>query len=108
MIDWTQVDELRADMGDSFAEVVEVFLQEVEEGVARLQPDAGPANLAADLHFLKGAALNLGFSAFAGLCAAGEQAANDGVAAGIDLDALRRTYEESRELFLAGLSRRAA
>lgn len=108
MIDWDQVDELRADMGEGFDEVVEVFLQEVEGGLERLDPAAGAAAVAAEMHFLKGAALNLGFRAFARLCAEGEASANAGKVAGEDLDAVRSAYTESREAFMAGLSRRAA
>ena len=108
MIDWEQVDELRTDMGDSFDEIVEVFLGEVEDALARLDPAVGAAGLAADLHFLKGAALNLGFRAFAKLCAEGEGKANAGIVAPGNLDAVRSSYRESREAFLTGLSRRAA
>lgn len=108
MIDWTQVDELRKDMGDSFAEVVEVFLQEVEDAIGRLDRAAPAAETAAELHFLKGAALNLGFTTFAALCTEGEEKANTGKVAENDLDAVRGCYRNSREAFLAGLSRRAA
>ena len=65
MIDWAQVDELRADMGDAFGEIVDVFLQEVADGIAQLDGCDDDATLAARLHFLKGAALNLGFRDFA-------------------------------------------
>ncbi|WP_068298811.1 Hpt domain-containing protein [Pararhodobacter sp. CCB-MM2] len=108
MIDWSHVAELRSDMGEAFDEVVEVFLQEVEEGLARLDP-AGPAeDLAADLHFLKGAALNLGFREFAALCAQSETQANNGEAAKVDLPAVRRSYENSRVAFIDGLPKLAA
>lgn len=108
MIDWTRVGELRADLGESFDDIVEVFLQEMEEGVARLDPAADARALAADLHFLKGAALNLGFLAFGTLCAEGEKRASGGDASGVDLAAVRALYEESRVDFLAGLAHRAA
>ncbi|MCB1394863.1 MAG: Hpt domain-containing protein [Rhodobacter sp.] len=108
MIDWAHVDELRNDMGDSFDEIVEVFLQEVEDALARLDPDAGAEAMAADLHFLKGAALNLGFSEFASLCASGEARANRGETAGIDPGRIRQAYTVSRHDFLDGLQRRAA
>jgi len=108
MIDWTQVDGLRADMGDSFDEVVEVFLQEVSDGMRGLDSAEDSQALAAQLHFLKGAALNLGFSAFAALCATAEADAAAGHPDRVDLDAVRLCYAESREAFLAGLARRAA
>ncbi|MCB1389562.1 MAG: Hpt domain-containing protein [Rhodobacteraceae bacterium] len=108
MIDWMQVDELRADMGEDFAEVVQVFLQEVQEAMDRLDPRADAAALAADLHFLKGAALNLGFRNFAALCAMAEDRANAGQTDGFDLDAIAASYASSRTAFLDGLARRAA
>ena len=108
MIDWTQVDGLRADMGESFDEVVDVFLQEVDAGMRALDTPVPAQALAGKLHFLKGAALNLGFSAFAALCARAEEDAGAGHPETVDLDAIRLSYTESREAFLAGLSRRAA
>lgn len=108
MIDWAHVTELKNDMGDSFDEIVDVFLQEVEEALARLTPSAGAEALAAELHFLKGAALNLGFRDFAGLCATGEERAARGEVAGIDPQAIGLSYAASRREFLDGLHRRAA
>jgi len=108
MINWAQVEELKRDMADAFDEIVEVFLQEVDEGVGKLDAASSSATLAADLHFLKGAALNLGFSDFAALCSVGEASANNGKADQVDLEALRACYRASREEFVAGLKKRAA
>lgn len=108
MIDWRQVSELRDDMGESFDEIVQVFLQEVEDAMNRLSPSMGDAALAADLHFLKGAALNLGFRDFAALCGEGEVRAGQGTGASIDITAICRSYAESRKVFIDGLSRHAA
>lgn len=108
MIDWGQVDELRGEMGDAFGELVEAFLQEADEGMARLDPGADPPRQAAGLHFLKGAALNLGFRRFARMCAQGEDSANRGIVPAFDAEALRHCYLQSRAEFLAGLARRAA
>lgn len=101
MIDWEQVNILRADLGEGFDELVEVFLDEMDGAVARLDPSAPPERIAGDLHFLKGSALNLGFAAFAGLCAAGELQAGGG--AWVDLAPIRTSYRDSRLVFLAGL-----
>lgn len=104
MIDWERVAELRSEVGEeAFAEVAALFLEEVDEVIARLDATPPPqgAALAADLHFLKGSALNLGFAAFAGLCAAGEVQAGKGAA--VDLPALLACYAASRADFLAGL-----
>lgn len=108
MIDWAQVDELRAEMGGAFAELVDAFLEEVDDGITRVDASADAESQAAALHFLKGAALNLGFRVFAELCAQGEDNANQGQLPSVDGAALARCYQESRDEFLAGLSRRAA
>ena len=108
MIDWSHVDELKQDMADAFDEIVEVFLEEVEDGVAKLEADASADNLASGLHFLKGAALNLGFTQFAELCSQGEVQANAGQDGQIDLDAVRACYRQSRQEFLTHLQGRAA
>lgn len=70
MIDWHRADALRAEIGaDDFDEVAALFLQECDETIAAMCA-AGLAGPDA-LHFLKGAALNLGFDALARLCAEG-------------------------------------
>jgi HPt (histidine-containing phosphotransfer) domain-containing protein len=95
-------------MGDAFDEVVEVFLQEVEDALARLDTVADAPTLAAEMHFLKGAALNLGFADFADLCAEGEVRANGGDAGAVTADAVRALYRNSRCEFLEGLNQKAA
>lgn len=73
MIDWARIDELCREIGaDGFAEVVEIFLEEVAEALgdlATLPPGPGRARR---LHFLTGSALNLGFVEMAALCRAAE------------------------------------
>ncbi len=60
---------LRGEIGeDGFEEVVELFLRESEEVVARLGAQGPGAMSEADLHFLKGSALTLGFDELAALC----------------------------------------
>ncbi len=103
-IDWKRVDELRSEVGaDAFAEVVELFLEEVEEVIARLRSAPGAERLGDDLHFLKGSALNLGFVDVAALCQEGERRAAAGDAAAVDVAAVIESYETSRSAFLAGL-----
>lgn len=102
LIDWARVCELRHEIGEEgFEEVVGLFLDEADETVARLSAEVGPKKFAADLHYLKGAALNLGFSALAAICQDGERRANAGDLT-IDLDDLRQTYADSRAGFLDG------
>jgi HPt (histidine-containing phosphotransfer) domain-containing protein len=108
VINWERVDELRDEIGaDGFVEVVALFLDEADEAVARL--DGGTAaGLAADLHFLKGAALNLGLSRLADLCQQGERAAARGEGGTVDVAVVRQTYALAREALLAGLAGRPA
>jgi len=104
MIDWDRIDELRAEIGDEdFREVVEIFLEEVEEGLTRLNAAATADRLASELHFLKGSALNLGFQSFSILCQAGETSAAEGHQTGLDLGAILRCYEDSKKAFEKGL-----
>lgn len=95
MIDWKRISELREEIGEEdFNEVAEVFLEEVDEAVERLADATEPAQLAAELHFLKGSALNLGFSVMAELCQTGEAAANRGEP--VDFQPVVATYQASR------------
>jgi hypothetical protein len=100
MISWDRVNELRREVGDEdFAEVVTIFLDEVETVLARLGGAAEPDSFPEDLHFLKGSALNLGFRALAALCDDG------GVGARVRRDShiadIRRIYDSSKAEFLA-------
>lgn len=85
-----------------------MFLEEVGEVIARLEANPDPGTYAADLHFLKGAALNLGFNDFAMRCEIGELLASDGRATEVDLAAILASYHSSREAFSLGLNRSAA
>lgn len=106
MIDWERIRELRDDMGDAFDEVVAVFMDELGEVIDRLENDPMPASFEQDFHFLKGAALNLGFDAFAARCARAETMVQTGDQP--DLAAVLATYHQSRQVFLDGLGKLAA
>lgn len=96
MICWNRVNELKEEIGEEdFAEVADVFLEEVEEVILRLKANPVPEKLEEDLHFLKGSALNLGFSALSKLCQAGEEKAANGEYADILLDPVFDTYTQS-------------
>lgn len=95
MIDWIRVRELHEEVGNAdFEEVATLFIEEVRGALDRLE---ALDDAAEELHFLKGSALNLGFTALAGHCAAGADAAT-----------LRRCFEESAACFRAELPRRLA
>ncbi|KEJ90666.1 Hpt domain-containing protein [Sulfitobacter donghicola] len=104
MIDWLKINSLRDEIGkDDFPEVVEIFIEEVAEMISGLPPKGSRDTLGADLHALKGSALNLGFADFANLCQIGETRAANGDAAGIELEPILKCYEESKNAFLSGL-----
>lgn len=106
MVNWARVEELKAEIGaDDFEEVVEIFLEECDGTAARLPTSQ---SLEADLHFLRGAAMNLGLDAMAAACQDGERTAAGGRAEEVDRDALVRLYDGSREAFLDRTRRVAA
>ncbi len=106
MIDWSRVTTLRDEVGvDEFDEVVELFLEEVDEVVMRLKASPSQDTLGEDLHFLKGSALSLGFRQFSALCQAGETASNTGKPHLIDLEGLIENYSQSRAHFLEDLKK---
>ncbi len=102
MIDWDRVAVLRAEIGAAdFVEVVEMFLSESDEVVARLRAGLPEPTLEAELHFLKGSALNLGFCQLATLCSDGEKLAAGGQS--VDLRRVTGSYHATRAAFEAGL-----
>lgn len=70
--------------------------------IRRLRQHPDPQTYEADLHFLKGCALNLGFEAFCKLCGQGEKQAREGKADAIDLSAILSIYDQSRREFVGG------
>ncbi|THD85462.1 Hpt domain-containing protein [Aliigemmobacter aestuarii] len=109
MIDWGRVAELRDEIGDDgFDDVVDLFIEETDEVVAGLAALSGGADIEKALHFLKGSALNLGFTDLATLCQAGERQAAAGAAQAVDRERLGQVYAETRRIFLGRLRRSAA
>lgn len=99
MIDWDKVSELLAEIGPAdMAEVVALFLDDTDAAVRALAPDW---DLEAQLHYLKGSAMTMGFAAFRDLCAAGEAAASRGAV--VDIAAVKAAYADARAAFLEGL-----
>lgn len=104
MIDWYRIKTLRDEIGEEdFPEVVEIFIDEVTLLIDRLRLDPELEALGADLHALKGSARNLGFFVFAEMCQKGETAAANGRAQDVVLEPILRCFEDSRDVFLAGL-----
>lgn len=102
MINWARVDELKDEIGtEDFAEVADLFMEEVEEVIARLKTDPNPSLLEKDLHFLKSSSLNLGFDALSRLCAIGESAAAAGNFDEIKLVPIFDMFTSSKQAFIA-------
>ena len=109
MIDWARVFELRDEVGaEDFDEVVELFLEEVDEAIAALRDLTDLSELEPQCHFLKGSVLNIGFRDFANLCQAGEAAAAAGQGADLDIAAIVQSYAEAREVFITQSAERLA
>lgn len=102
MIDWDRVAELREEIGEeSFNEVIDLFLSEADEVILRLRPNVDAKTLESDCHFLKGAALNLGFKTLAAQCQLRETQAATGQTV-TDLEMVYQIYQDSRKALLAG------
>ena len=98
MIDWNRVAELRDEVGEEdFQEIVDFFLEEMAETIDPLRDGARPDNWPALLHFLKGAALNLGFRHLGIACQKAE--ADGGLADGT---ALANLFDQSKACLIAG------
>lgn len=105
MIDWNRVNELRDEVGiEDFGEVVEIFLEEVDEVIARLRSNELASSLEEELHFLKGCCLNLGFAKFSSLCSDGEKAASSGHAETVNVFEIVTAYDLSRTNFVDQLA----
>ena len=101
MINWARVNELRQEVGEEdFGEVVELFLEEVDETLTRLKCAPDPDTFEDVMHFLKGSALNLGFFHLGSICQASKVAASQGRPEDVDLESLFSTYALSKKEFL--------
>ena len=109
MIDWVRVAELREEIGvEDFEEVTELFLLEVEDTLRKLRRTFGDVSHTKELlHFLKGSALNLGFSELSELCSKGEVDV-DGGCLSVDHEQIKAVYVQSRAFFQTEYARRFA
>lgn len=92
MIDWDRVSELQEEIGEEdFIEVGRLFLAEIEEKLQEMAAEG--SRDAADYHYLRGSAANLGLVEFADLCGAAEAAAKTGDTG--DLAPIRACFDSS-------------
>ena len=110
MIDWERVLELRDEIGlEDFQEIVDLFLTEVEHAIDEMRK--GPENptlRTEQMHFLKGAALNLGFRDLSQICQAGETAAAIGDLNAVTVGQISLMYNASKSDFLSLLPSKLA
>ncbi|WP_323767824.1 Hpt domain-containing protein [Antarctobacter sp.] len=110
MIDWSRVDELVDEIGpEDFGEVADLFLEEVEGAIVLLESSEGnPVVTEEQMHFLKGASMNLGFETLAQLCRKGEKSAAAGNPEAVSAAEVRKVFDDSRSQFQQGLPDRLA
>ncbi len=102
MIDWDRVGILHADVGAAeFATIFALFTEEAEGVIAGLDDNAPIETLRADMHFLAGSALNLGFRGLAEFCHRAQRQAERGRRP--DIPALCNLYRQSKRVFAARL-----
>jgi len=101
VIDWDRVQELKDEVGaEDFRDVLEIFMEELDESTAGLRA-LPPGEVREDaLHFLKGCALNLGFRRVSGLCQTLEPKAADGALTAGEIAELVAACEASKAAFL--------
>lgn len=105
MIDPDRIHELIEELGsEDFGEIVEVFLEELDDAIAGFdgmaaEPDEAISRAA---HFITGSAANLGLSSVAALCSAleGDIRAGQSVDGAARLSAIKDQYFEDRAAFL--------
>ncbi|MBT8458915.1 MAG: Hpt domain-containing protein [Boseongicola sp.] len=101
MIDWDRVLELKSEVGeDVFGEIIEMFFEEVREALNELSQVRGNA-LEERLHFIKGCALNIGLREVSELCRIAESSTRDSASDTINLEDIRRAFENSVVQFRA-------
>ena len=104
MIDWTRISELKSEVGeDDFAEVVEMFIEEVGEALEVLR--AGDRQSAPEkLHFVKGSSLNIGLSKVSQLCELAENALREQPEEPMDFSQIFQAFDDSIVEFRATTS----
>lgn len=96
-MNWKRIDQLREEVGEeSLAEVLLMFLEETDEVVQKLDVTASAQTVESDMHFLKGAAMNIGFDSVAELCQTAETAAADGHTGTINVQPILDNYAKDR------------
>lgn len=97
MLDKDRIEELRSEVGDDgFAEVIEIFCEEVEEVLVQIAASS-PSELVERIHFLKGSALNIGMARVGELCLIEEDRLRADATSVPDIETIRDAYSASRK-----------
>ncbi len=97
MIDWDRISELQEEVGEEgVAEVIDIFLEEMDEGIAALSNLTAASDIAEKLHFLKGSAQNIGLSHASALCQTFEERIKADPSAFPDVASLRSSLDAAR------------
>ena len=100
MINTARIQELKNEVGeDDLIELIELFCEEVEDVLEALDATA-PSDMMAQLHFLKGSALNIGLDAVSELCRTEETRLKTDPTALADIGAIRSAYATSKDILL--------
>jgi hypothetical protein len=95
MLNMARIAELKAEVGeDDFAEVFDLFREEVEEVLEAL-PTVPQAELPGKLHFLKGSAFNIGLEGVGERCRLEEKRLIEDPQATPDIAGIRSLYDQS-------------
>ena len=109
MISWDRINELKGEVGeDDFAEVVEIFLEEMDEAMNELTSGVSKEGLGAAMHFVKGAAMNIGFHALGNICQEYETLSGEGKDDLIDCRKVVECYRISKTEFTENAPKIAA
>lgn len=109
MIDWNHLHAMREEIGaDDFEDVLNLFLDECAQAVAELSSEGSIETIAAQLHFIKGSAMNLGFAALSAHCALAEHSIGSGLVRPEDLEMARTVFGSSRNHLCAEKDERFA
>ena len=100
MINTARIQELKDEVGeDDLIEVIALFCEEVEEVLQSLDATE-QSDIPAQLHFLKGSALNIGLDAVSELCRTEESRLKTDPTASADIGAIRTAYAAAKDVLL--------
>ncbi|MBJ2149587.1 Hpt domain-containing protein [Paracoccus sp. IB05] len=108
LIDMTRLEELMDEIGcEDLSSITDLFLDETDAVITRVISSGNGPQMAEDLHFLKGCALNLGLRALAGICHDAERCNACGQTSPLNPVIFLAVYDASKLALLAALDEEA-